>query len=77
MVRQDSSLATVTLAIPGMVCEGCAEKIRDALTAIPGIHKVKTKLWQKQIQVTFKKETVREQTVVQALGEQGFDAVAS
>ncbi len=77
MVRLDSSLVTVTLAVPGMVCEGCAEKIHDALTAISGVHKVKTKLWQKQIQVTFKREIVREQTVLQALGEQGFNAVAT
>ncbi|MBX9864190.1 MULTISPECIES: heavy-metal-associated domain-containing protein [Hyphomicrobiales] len=77
MLRQDGSLATVTLAIPGMVCEGCAEKIRGALTAIPGVHKVKTKLWRKQVEVTLEKETVREQTVVQALGEQGFNAVAT
>lgn len=68
---------TLTLEVPGMVCDGCAEKIRGTLTQIPGIHKVKTKLWQKQVQVTFKRETVSEKTIVHALSQQGFDTAAA
>ncbi len=77
MTIQPNSDVTVTLDVPGMVCDGCAEKIRGALTQIHGVHKVKTKLWQKQVQVTFKKETVSEKAIVHALSQQGFDAAAA
>ncbi|MBN8968116.1 MAG: hypothetical protein ABS35_44925 [Kaistia sp. SCN 65-12] len=68
---------TVTLVVPGMVCDGCAEKIRGALTRIPGVHNVRTKLWQKQVQVTFEKEAVSENAIVHVLSQQGFDAAAA
>jgi len=68
---------TVTLEVPGMVCDGCAERIRGTLTKIPGVHKVKTKLWQKQVQVTFEEETVSEKTIVHALSQQGFGAATA
>ena len=77
MTTQLNPDMTVMLEVPGMVCDGCAEKIRGALTPIPGVHKVKTKLWQKQVQVTFKKETVSEKAIVHALSQQGFDAAAA
>ena len=77
MTTQPNSDVTVTLDVPGMVCDGCAEKIRGALTQIPGVHKVKTKLWQKQVQVTFKQEAVSEKAIVHALSQQGFDAAAA
>ncbi len=77
MTAQSNSDVTLTLNVPGMVCDGCVEKIRGALAQIHGVHKVKTKLWRKQVQVTFKQETVSEKAIVHALSQQGFDAAAA
>lgn len=38
-------LSEVEFSIPSMVCDGCAEKIRETLAAIPGVRAVKPKLW--------------------------------
>lgn len=70
-------LAEVTLAVPGMVCDGCAERIRGVLAGMPGVEKVKTRLWRKQIDVRFDTARVHAQEITDALGQAGFDVAAA
>jgi P-type Cu+ transporter len=36
---------------PNMVCEGCAEKISTALSSVPGVREVKSKVPQKHVSI--------------------------
>ena len=68
-------LSEVEFSVPSMVCDGCAEKIRRALTAIPGVQTVKPKLWQKRVHVRYEPAKVQESQMTDALGAAGFSAV--
>jgi len=37
-------VAEIDLSIPAMVCDGCAEKVRQTISAIAGVQAVKPKL---------------------------------
>ena len=69
-----AELAKIEMSVPGMVCEGCAEKIRNALTAIPGVREVKPKLWRKQVEVRYEPAKVQDERLKEALGVAGFAA---
>ncbi len=73
--ERESALAEVDYLVPSMVCEGCAEKIGEALRALPGIREVKPKLAQKQVYVRYEPERVRAQDLREALAAAGFAAV--
>ncbi|MCR4300349.1 MAG: heavy metal translocating P-type ATPase [Sulfuricaulis sp.] len=68
-------LAEVELLIPNMVCEGCASKISTALTALPGVRKVRLKVAQKHVSVRYEPEKVQEHGLKQAIEKAGFTAV--
>ncbi len=68
-------LAEVGFSIPSMVCDGCAEKIRHALAAIPGIRSVKPKLWRKRVQVRYEPSKVQECQIKDALATAAYSAV--
>ena len=68
-------LAEVELSIPSMVCDGCAEKIRLALTAIPGVHGVKPKLWRKRVHVRYEASRLEASQIKTALAAAGYSAV--
>lgn len=67
------ALAEIKLAVPGMVCNGCAEKVRNALTAVPGVRKVTPKLWHKHVEVRYEPATVQASQIRAALGAAGFE----
>ena len=68
-------LSQVEFLVPSMVCDRCAEKIRRALTAIPGVQTVKPKLWQKRVRVRYESTKVRDSQIKDALVAAGFSAV--
>ena len=68
-------LSEIELSVPSMVCDGCAEKIREALTAIPGVRAVKPKLWRKRVRVRYESSKVTESQIKDALGAAGFSAI--
>ena len=70
-----AALAESKFAVPGMVCEGCAEKITDALKAIPGVCEIKPKLAQKQIVVRYEPALVAPGDLKGALAAAGFKAL--
>ena len=68
-------LAQVEFLVPSMVCEGCAEKISAALTAMAGVRAVKPKVSQKHVYVRYEPGKVKEAQIREALGAIGFGAV--
>ena len=40
-----ASLTEVTLSAPSMLCDGCAESVRDLLLAVPGVRQARASAW--------------------------------
>jgi cation transport ATPase len=70
-------LAEVDFLIPNMVCEGCAQKISTALTALPGVRDVKPRVPQKHVSVRYEPAKVQEQGLKDAVEKAGFTAVGA
>ena len=68
-------VAEIDLSIPAMVCDGCAEKVRQTISAIAGVQAVKPKLWHKRVQVQYEPSKVHVLQIKDALGAAGFNAV--
>jgi len=74
-VADAGPLAELELLIPNMVCEGCAQKIGTALTALPGVREVKPKVAQKHVSVRYEPAKVEVQVLKEAVEKAGFTAV--
>jgi P-type Cu+ transporter len=76
-VNQETAMALteVSFKVTNMVCEGCAEKIATALTAVAGVKDVKPKVVQKQVQINYYPEQVRQDDLKKVLEKEGFNAV--
>ncbi len=72
---ESGPLAELEFLIPNMVCEGCAEKIGSALSSLPGVREVKSKVPQKRVRVRYEPSRLRAQQLRQALEQAGFAAV--
>lgn len=70
-----SSLTETRFKISNMICEGCAEKITTALKGLPGVKKVKSKVFQKQIQVNYYPEQIKQDELKKVLEKEGFNAL--
>jgi len=68
-------LAETELAVPTMVCEGCAEKITDALKDLPGVREIKPKVPQKHVVIRYEPARVGPDDLKGALDKAGFKAV--
>ncbi|MCI0628816.1 MAG: heavy metal translocating P-type ATPase [Acidobacteria bacterium] len=68
-------LAEKEFLVPSMVCEGCAEKITTALSALTGVREVKSKVPQKHVTVRYEPAKVQEQQLKDAVGRAGFTAL--
>ncbi len=71
--RAKGPTAEIEFSVPTMVCDGCAERLRNALAAVPGVHGVKPKLWSKRVEVRYEPAAVREDQLRAALGAAGFE----
>jgi copper chaperone CopZ len=58
------------LAIEGMHCSGCVQRVADALKRIPGVHAEKVEIGKARLQA----QPGQEQAIVAALDDIGFDA---
>ena len=63
--------------VPNMVCEGCAEKIAETLTSIPGVRDVKPKVPQTCIRVRYEPGKAGDQQIKDALGRIGFPVLGA
>lgn len=70
-----ASLTEIELSVPGMVCDGCAEKIRTALEVVPGVRAVKPNAWRKRVAVRYEPAEVGMSQIKTALAAAGFEAV--
>jgi len=52
-------LAEVEFLVPSMVCEGCAEKISQALRPLPGVQEVRPKVPQQHVYVRYEPSRVK------------------
>ena len=68
-------LADREFLVPNMVCEGCAEKIAGALTAMPGVREITPKVAKKRIRVRYEPGRVQEHQLKDALTKIGFTAL--
>ena len=68
-------ISGVDFSIPSMVCDGCAEKIRAALMAMPGVRTVKPRLWRKRVHVRYEPSRVGKTEIKDALDAAGYRAV--
>lgn len=68
-------LAEAAFKVPGMVCDGCATKIRGTLGALPGVRGVKPEVGKKEVYVRYETEKTDEARIREALEESGFTAV--
>jgi len=59
-------------SVPSMVCDGCAQKIRHTLEAVPGVEATKVKLWRKRVHVRYQPSVICEAEIKDALGAAGF-----
>lgn len=70
-----NSITETTFKIPNMVCEGCAEKITTTLKALPGVKTVKSKAFQKQVQVNYHPEQINQEELKKVLEKEGYPVV--
>ena len=68
-------LADREFLVPNMVCEGCAEKIAGALTSMPGVREITSKVAKKRIRVRYEPGMVQEHQLKAALARIGFTAL--
>ncbi len=68
-------LADREFLVPNLVCEGCAETIAGALTSMPGVQDVQSKVPPQRVRVRYEPGTVREQQLKDALSKIGFTAL--
>ncbi|MBI4605339.1 MAG: heavy metal translocating P-type ATPase, partial [Planctomycetes bacterium] len=68
-------LAEAELLVPGMVCEGCATKLRSALSALPGVREVRPRLARKRIYVRYEPARLRGRELVGAVERAGFEGM--
>lgn len=71
----DAPVAEVELVVPQMVCEGCAEKIRETLIPIAGVQAVQPKVPQKHVIVRFNPRKIQEPQIKKALEDVGYPAL--
>ncbi|AWN42611.1 heavy-metal-associated domain-containing protein [Methylobacterium durans] len=74
--RPKASLSKVTFTVPGMICDGCAEKVRDAVLGVPGVHQAKPSTWHKRVTVTFEASRIEPGQIRSALDSAGFETGA-
>ncbi|MEJ2336190.1 MAG: cation transporter [Gemmatimonadales bacterium] len=63
----------LTLAIEGMMCDGCAASVREALAEVAGVESVDVTLKEKRARVTVDKGTP-EAALIAAVAAAGYEA---
>ena len=74
-VKATDAVAELEITVPGMMCEGCAEKVSKVLTAVPGVLKVRPSAWRKRVTVHYQPGRVGEDAITAALAAAGFEAI--
>lgn len=67
---------TVTFKIGGMRCDGCAERIRTLLAAVPGVREASASFAGSAARVRYNPHTVGENRLLEVIEGGGFTADA-
>ena len=65
------------LKVSGMSCHSCVSHINDTLTSLSGVQSVDVRMRDGSVVVEHDSDAVSVDTLVQVLGEDGYDAVAA
>lgn len=68
-------MASATIVVKGMTCDGCVSSVTRALKAVPGVQEVTVSLEREQAQVGFAHDKVSVEDLRRAVEEAGFDTV--
>jgi copper chaperone CopZ len=60
------------VSVPSMVCDGCADKIRTALAALPGVREVRVGLWRKRVRIRYEPALLQPVQLTDAIVAAGF-----
>ena len=74
-IQGSESLSQINFKVSNMVCEGCAEKITEIVTKLPGVRKVKPKVVQKQVSVSYRSGQISQDEIKSALTSSGYNAI--
>jgi copper chaperone CopZ len=72
--RAGGDLSEIEFSVRSMVCDSCAEKIRQALATVPGIWIVKPKLWRKRVSVRYDASQIQPPEIKNVIVAAGYDA---
>lgn len=67
-----AALTETSFKVTNMVCEGCAEKIRDILKTEEGVENIETKVSKKLVRVEFNPQKTNEENLKYALKKSGY-----
>ena len=71
---EQRELGKATIPVPGMTCDCCAERVQDALLAVPGVRLAKSSAWRKRVTVRFEPSRVGPAEIRSALADKGFES---
>jgi copper chaperone len=75
-VPEAGNVVSREFAIEGMHCQGCADAITAALTAIPGVQSVRVSLAEKRAVVVAQESDVPTEKILAAVAAAGYKARA-
>jgi Cu+-exporting ATPase len=73
--REHVQLAQVEYLVPKMVCEGCAETIRNTLKPVAGIQEVRPKVVQKHVIINYEPSKIQESEIRRKLEDAGYSVL--
>ena len=74
---KDHNMATLTLQVDGMTCQGCVASVTRVLMAIPGVANADVVLQKKAATVNFDSTKTNRNELKQAIEDAGYDVVES
>lgn len=73
--QRSEALSEINFKVSNMVCEGCAEKITEIVTKLPGVNQVKPKVIQKQVSISYRSGEISQDEIKSALTNSGYNAI--
>ncbi len=70
--RREARMDNITLKVPTMHCQGCAEAVRKALLQLKGVQDVTVDLMAKQVAVTYERDGLKAERLREAIAQVGF-----
>jgi copper chaperone CopZ len=71
----EEAVLSVSLQVDGMTCIGCEAHVQKALGAIPGVRSAKVSYKDNEALVTYEKEKVTVEQLIQAVHKAGYKAM--